>query len=94
MPTPDERKKWREAFEWTGPKLLRLRLETRRNEFPADYTREAEQWLREKDAEAIAVEQKRFRKILVWAITAGVMGILATIASWIAAWPVIKEWIR
>ena len=94
MPTPDERKKWREAFELNGPKLLRLRLETRRNEFGADYTREAEAWLREKDAEATAIEQRRFRKVLAWAITAGVMGILATIASWIAAWPVIKEWIR
>jgi hypothetical protein len=51
-------------------------------------------WLREKDAEATAIEQRRFRKVLAWAITAGVMGILATIASWIAAWPVIKEWIR
>jgi hypothetical protein len=65
---------------------------TRRNEFGADYTRDAEQWLREKEAEAIAVEQERFRKVLAWAIIAAVMGILATIASWIAAWPIIKGW--
>jgi hypothetical protein len=94
MPTPDERKKWREAFELTGPELLRLQMETRRNEFGADYTREAELWLLEKDAQAAAIESKRFQTIRRWSIIGGVAAVVAAIAGLIAAWPVIKEWLR
>jgi hypothetical protein len=90
----DERQNWRKAFAMIGPEQLRLRLEFRRGELPPEYAREAEIWLLEKDAEKAATEQKRFRKVLRWAIIAGVAGILAAIPAWIAAWPVVKEWIR
>jgi len=90
----DERQSWRRAFEMIGPAQLRLRLEHRRNEYAPDYAREAELWLLEKDAEAAAVERKRYNTILRWAIIAGIAGVVAAIAAWIAAWPVIKDWIK
>jgi hypothetical protein len=90
----DERLSWHKAFEMIGPEQLRLRLEHRRNEMPPDYAREAEVWLLEKDAEAAAVERKRHETILRWAIIAGIASVLAAIAAWIAAWPVIKDWIK
>jgi hypothetical protein len=39
-----------------GPAQLRLRLEHRRDEFSAKYTREAEVWLLEQDAKVAAIE--------------------------------------
>jgi hypothetical protein len=77
-----------------GPEQLRLRLEHRRTEIPDDYAREAERWLLEKAAETAAIHRKRFQTIRCWAVVGGVSGVLAAIAAWIAAWPVIKEWIR
>jgi hypothetical protein len=77
-----------------GPAQLRLRLEHRRNEFATDYAREAEIWLLERDAQAGAIERRRFRILRRWAVTAGVAGIVAAVAGLIAAWPVIREWIR
>jgi hypothetical protein len=56
--------------------------------------REAEVWLLEKDADNTAVEVKRFLIIRRWTIIAGVAGSVAAIASLIAAWPVVKEWIK
>ncbi len=90
----DERQNWRKAFEMIGPAQLRLRLEHRRAEFSNEYAREAEVWLLEKDAENTVVEVKRFLIIRRWTIIAGVAGSVAAIASLIAAWPVIKEWIK
>jgi hypothetical protein len=90
----DERQNWRKAFEMLGPEQLRLRLELRRNEYTGDYGREAEMWLFEKAAEAAAIERERFQKILLWAIIGGVAAIVAAVAGAIAAWPVIKEWVR
>ena len=90
----DQRQSWREAFEKLGPEQLRLRLESRRNEYTGDYGREAEIWLREKAAEAAAVDRERFQTIRRWAIIGGVAAVVAAIASLIAAWPVINEWIR
>lgn len=89
-----EHQNWRKAFEKIGPAQLRLRLEHRRTEFSPEYAREAEAWLLERDAEAAATELLRFRKILRWAIIAGVAGVLAAIPAWIAAWPVIREWFK
>jgi hypothetical protein len=63
---PDERQNWRKAFELTGPALLRLRLEHRRNEFPPEYAREAEIWLLEQDAKVAAIERQRFQAIRRW----------------------------
>jgi len=90
----DERQNWRKAFEMTGPDLMKLRLESRRNEFSPAYTREAEIWLLEKDAEKNAIELSRFRIIRRWAIVAGVAAIVAAVGGVIAAWPVIRDWIR
>ena len=59
-----------------------------------DYGREAEIWLREKAAEADAVDRERFQTPWRWALIGGVAAVVAAIASLIAAWPVIKEWIR
>jgi hypothetical protein len=77
---------WHKAFETIGSACVRLQLETRRNEYPAEYTKEAYAWLREKEAEAAE------RSLLRWAIVAGAAAILGAIAAWIAAFPVIKEW--
>lgn len=88
----NERQSWRKAFEAIGPTQLRLRLEHRRAEFSNEYTREAEVWLLEKDAENAAIELKRFKIIRRWTIIAGIAGIFAAIAGLIAAWPVIKGW--
>ena len=63
-----DRENWRKAFEMIGPETLRLRLEHRRNEYHGEYGREAEIWLLEKDAEAVAIERQRFQKVLRWAI--------------------------
>jgi hypothetical protein len=90
----NERQSRRKAFEMIGPAQLRLRLEHRRAEFSNDYAREAEVWLLEKDAETTAVDLKRFKIIRLWAIIAGVAGIVAATASLIAAWPVIRDWIK
>jgi hypothetical protein len=79
----DERQSWRKAFEMIGPAQLRLRLEHRRLEMRPDYAREAEVWLLEKDAEAAAVERKRYETIRSWAIIAGIADVLAAIAGWI-----------
>ena len=86
----DER--WRKGFEMTGPETLRLQLS--RNEFSGEYRQEAIKWLLEKDAEAAAIDRKRFQIISRWAIIGGVAAVVAAIAGLIAAWPVIKEWIR
>jgi hypothetical protein len=43
-----------------------------------------EQWLREKEAAIQKVEAHRYRRVLAWTI-------LAAVAAWIAAWPVLKE---
>jgi len=51
-------------------------------------------WLFEKAAEAAAVDRKRFQTIRRWAMIGGVAAVVAAIAALIAAWPVIKEWIR
>jgi hypothetical protein len=90
----DERQSWRKAFEMIGPDLMRLRLESRRNEFPPAYAREAEIWLLEKDGEKNALEISRFRVIRRWAIVAGVAGIVAAIGGVIGAWPVVRDWIH
>ena len=90
----DERANWRKAFEMIGPAQLRLRLEHRRSEFAPDYAREAETWLLEQDAEATATERKRFQTIRCWTVVAGIASILAAIAAWITAWPIVKVWIR
>ncbi len=90
----DERQSWRRAFEKIGPAQLRLRLEHRRAEFPNEYAREAEVWLLEKDAENTAIELEQFQVIRRWTVIAGAAGSVAAIASLIAAWPVIKEWIK
>jgi hypothetical protein len=89
---PDERQNWR--FDMIGPAQLRLRLEHRRNELPPEYAREAEVWLLEQDAKVAAIELQRFQTIRRWAIIAGVAGTVAAAAGLIAAWPVIREWIR
>ena len=94
MADTEQEAQWCKAFEMIGPETLRLRLEHRRNEYHGEYGRAAEVWLLEKDAEATALDRKRFRKILGWAITAGVAGILGAIAAWVAAWPIMKEWFR
>jgi hypothetical protein len=91
---PDERQSWRKASEMIGPAQLRLRLEHRRAEFSNDCAREAEIWLLENDTESTAIELERFKVIRLWAIIAGVAGSIAAIAGLIAAWPVIKEWIK
>ncbi|MGO8974313.1 MAG: hypothetical protein ACLQNV_12415 [Steroidobacteraceae bacterium] len=90
----NERENWRKAFELLGPEQLRLRLEYRRNEYTGDYGREAEIWLFEKAAEAAAVDRQRFQTIRRWAIIGGVAAVVAAIAALIAAWPVLKAWIR
>ena len=73
-----------------GPEQLSSIAETNFHQI----TREAQIWLREKAAEVAVIERKRFQTILIWAINAGIAGVLAAIAAWIAAWPVVKEWIR
>jgi hypothetical protein len=94
----DERQSRRKGFEAIGPQQLRLRLrlrlEHRRGEYDGEVGREAEQWLLEQDAKAAAVERKRFQTLRCWAIVAGVTGTLAGVAAWIAAWPIIKGWLR
>jgi hypothetical protein len=90
----DQRQSWRRAFEMIGPAQLRLRLELRRNEYAPDCAREAEIWLLEKESEAAAIERTRFETVRRWAIIAGVAAVVAAIAALIAAWPVIKDWIR
>jgi hypothetical protein len=90
----DERQNWRKAFEMLGPKTLRLRLESRRNEYAGDYGREAEVWLLEKAAEAAAIDQKRFQIVRCWSIIGGVAAVVAAIAGLIAAWPVTQSWFK
>jgi hypothetical protein len=86
-----EEENWRRAFEMIGPKTLRLRLETRRNEFSPDYARAAEIWLLEQDAAAERKETTRFNMIKRWTIAAAIAGIIAALGGAIAAWPVIRD---
>jgi hypothetical protein len=65
----------------------------RANEYAAEYTKEAYAWLREREAEASAVEERRFRRVLAWAIVAGVGAVIGAMAGCIAAWPVIAGWL-
>lgn len=94
MTSDYECQNWRKAFEAIGPAQLRLQLEHRRAEYGDAYTREAEVWLLEQDAKNAAIELKQFRKVLSWAIVAGVASVVAAIAGLIGAWPIVKEWIR
>ncbi|WP_298106490.1 hypothetical protein [Bradyrhizobium sp.] len=94
MTSDHERQSRRKAFEAIGPEQLRLRLEHRRAEYGDAYSREAEVWLLEQDAKKAAIELNRFRKVLTWAIVAGVASVVAAIAGLIGAWPVVREWIR
>jgi hypothetical protein len=80
-----ERESWRKAFAMIGPETLRLRLETRRGEYTGEYAREAEKWLLEKDAEAAAMDRRRFSTIRFWTIIAAVAGVIAAVAAIIAA---------
>jgi len=87
----DERQSWRKVFEMVGPETLRLRLG--RNEYSGEYSREAEKWLLEKDAEAATVERERFQTIRRWAIIGGVAAVIAAVAAVIGALPIVKVWI-
>jgi hypothetical protein len=88
-----EEENWRRAFEMIGPRTLRLRLETRRNEFSPPYARAAEIWLLEQDVATARKEATRFNTIKHWTIIAGVAGIIAALAGAIAAWPVLRDWL-
>lgn len=79
--TDDETKTWHKAFEMIGPETLRLRLEARRNEFSPEYTRAAEIWILEQEANKAALEARRYRKVLGWARIAGWAGIVGAVAA-------------
>jgi hypothetical protein len=94
MADTEQEAQWRKAFEKIGPDTLRLKLATTDVTLPTEYIRCAEAWILEKDAEKTALESERYHKLSRWAITAGIAGILAAIAAWVAAWPIMKEWLR
>jgi hypothetical protein len=89
--TADEREQWRKAFDMLGPEALRLRLESRRNEYPGEYGRCAEAWLLERDQKAAAVDLARYRTIRRWTVIAGVAGVVAAAAALIAALPALRD---
>jgi hypothetical protein len=92
MTDANELESWRKAFEKTGPETLRLQLG--RNDYAGEYRQEAIKWLLEQDAKAAAIERERFQTMRRWTIIGVVVAAIAAIAALIAAWPVIKEWIR
>jgi hypothetical protein len=94
MADTDQEAKWRKGFEMVGPDTLRLQLATVLSSQSTEYKRCAEKWILEKDAEAAAVDRERFQKVLRWAIIAAAASVLAAIAAWVAAWPIMKEWLR
>jgi hypothetical protein len=62
---------------------------------------QAREWVAEQDAQlekekrdARALETRRFRSILGWAIAGVIVAVVAAAAAVIAEWPVVNEWIR
>jgi phage terminase Nu1 subunit (DNA packaging protein) len=62
---------------------------------------EARQWIAEEETklareklEAAELETSRFETTLRWTKAGVIVAIIAAIAAVIAAWPVIKEWIK
>jgi hypothetical protein len=49
-----------------------------------------ERWLREQEAAIQREEARRYRRVLTWTIIAALAGVLAALASMIAAWPVLR----
>ena len=49
-----------------------------------------EKWLREQEAAIDREETRRYRRVLTWTVVAAAAGVLAALASMIAAWPIIK----
>jgi uncharacterized membrane protein YdbT with pleckstrin-like domain len=92
MTDKDELERWRKAFEKTGPETLRLQLG--RSDHTGEYRQEAIKWLLEQDARAATIERERFQTMRRWTIIGVVVAGIAAIAALIAAWPVIKDWIR
>ncbi len=92
----EERQNLRGFFETIGPPKLRLILEHYPNLLPTEYVRDAVAWLLEKEAEAaVAIERDRWSRVLTWTtIVVATVGMVGSVAAWIAAWPIAKEWIR
>ena len=91
MITPEKRKK----FEHLGRKVVQDDLNFGAFIDPSEQ-QEAIEWLKERDAEEEAshkasrgLEAKRFRMMLSWTVVAAMAGIIAAIASIVAAWPVL-----
>lgn len=93
MADTDQEAQWRKGFEKIGPDMLWLQLVDTRIVSDTRYIRCAQAWILEKEAEKATIETKRFQKVLRWAIIASVAGVLAAIAAWVAAWPIIKAWL-
>jgi hypothetical protein len=84
QPEDDQRPDWHRAFEKIGPDSVRLRLETRRNEMPPAYAKEAEHWLNEQDADAEDRYDRRYKMMRLWTIIAAVSGIIGAVTGIIA----------
>jgi len=80
-----ERDRWRQEFERTGARTLRLLIADPWQTLPDECRRYARVWLSEQDAIADAQEEKRYRTIRGWTIVAGVAGIIAAVTGIIAA---------
>ena len=91
----DARRNFGDFFETIEPPKLRLLLEHYPNVLLAEYVRDAVAWLLEKEAvAAVAIERDRWSRILTWTtIFVAAVGAVGSVAAWIAAWPIAREWI-
>ena len=92
--TPTDEENWRKEFERIGPDQLRLRLEYRRQELPAQYARAAEAWILKEDAKKAVLEASRYRTILGWTITGVLVALAAAFAAAISAAPVVRDFFK
>lgn len=84
----EQERAWRAEMERIGPDTVRMRRTARMpiTDHPPHPSPEfTDRWLREKERAARSREALGVRVVLFVAI-------LAMVAAWIAAWPVLKDW--
>jgi hypothetical protein len=94
---------WTAALESMGRDTVRIRL----NDMPADRSATfkllgqrgckrwfAEDWLGRVEAEEKALEARQHRDVFWITVLTVALGIVATVAAAVTAWPVVRDWIN
>jgi hypothetical protein len=100
---PDTAKRWRSILDAMDVHIVRIRLAQSDGGSNADVKGlgtehitkgDVEKWLREKEAALAREDRHRHGTLLAWTVVAALAGIVAAIGGAIAAWPIVKEWLK